>query len=130
MEILYSLIQDRLTEMWWSREGHVNPSNRKEVDLDATETLMQKLPLHQQRYILKVASENCGVGTMLQAWSFQETAECQRWTHAQEDTLHIQRCNGHAADQVFLQSVKTLDKYLTPTQTRPDLHEAILYCIQ
>jgi hypothetical protein len=116
--------------MWWSREGHVITSNRKEVDSDATAALMKQLPLHRRQYVTKVVSKNCRVGTTLQAWSFQETAECPRCNHKQENTLHVQRCNGHEAEKVFLQSVSMVDNYPTETQTRPDLHEVIMYCIQ
>jgi hypothetical protein len=130
VKTLYSLIQDQITETWWSREGHISSVVKKEIDYDATEMMMERLQLHQRRYVTKTASENCGVGTTLLKWKFQDTAECPRCSHPQEDTVHIQQCEGHDADLTFLKSVQTMGKFLSETQTRPDLQDAIIECLQ
>jgi hypothetical protein len=93
--------------------------------------MMQNLPTHRRRYVTKVASENCGVGTTLQAWAFQANAQCPRCEHPEESTLHVQQCNGYEAEKVFLNSVKNINNYLINNmQTRPDLQDAIIHCLE
>jgi hypothetical protein len=123
-------MQDGVTDMWWSREGHLQAKKHREVDREATEAMMQSLPTHCRQYITKVASENCGVGTTLQAWSFQTNAQCPRCEHPEENMLHVPQCNGYKAEKIFLKSVKNIDSYLINMQTRLDLHDVIIHCLQ
>jgi hypothetical protein len=129
-KILYSIMQDRSTEMWWTREQHIHKEAKALVDYDAVQDVMQQLSLPHRHYVTKVASENCGVGTTLVEWRLQTSAKCPRCSHTHNTTQHVQRCQGYAAQQSFTQSMEKLEKYLSKEGTRPDFQEAVIHCLQ
>jgi hypothetical protein len=116
--------------MWWIRERHILHEAQAIIDFDAVEDAMHHLSIPRRRYVTKVASENCGVGTTLVEWKYQQNAACPRCPHQQETTQHIQRCQGYAANTIFSRSIDSLQAFLTKEATRPDLHDAIVQCIQ
>jgi hypothetical protein len=128
--ILYSCMQDPITDMWWTREGHVPVEAAKLIDYTATADTMKQLPQPRRRYVTKTASENCGVGRTLVEWKFQTNAKCPRCAHDMETTLHVQQCQGHAADAVFQTNLSKVQAYLEDENTRPDIQDAILECIK
>jgi hypothetical protein len=115
--------------MWWTREQHIQKDAKALVDYEAVQDVMQHLSLPRRRYVTKVASENCGVGTTLVEWKFQTSAKCPRCSHRYETTQHVHQCRGYAAHQSFTQSVEKLGKYLSNECTRPDLQEAVIHCL-
>jgi hypothetical protein len=128
--ILYSAFQDPITDMWWRREGHISPEAYDEIDYDATEETMCSLTATQRKYITKTASENYGVGTTLVDWKHQADAVCPRCKHQVETPVHVQRCEGYAAGDIFQKSIANLEEFLTEEDTRPDLQDAIIQCIK
>ncbi|MGL5936607.1 MAG: hypothetical protein ACRCZI_13415, partial [Cetobacterium sp.] len=127
---LYSIMQDVETNIWWMRENHISPQAHAIIDYEAVEDVMKQLKGPRRRYVTKVASENCGVGSTLQAWKFQTNAGCPRCEHELETTRHVQQCQGYAANTAFSQNMTKVQQFLTREQTRPDVHEAIVGCIQ
>jgi len=127
---LYGLIQNPITHQWWIRNGHISQQAHDSIDWMATEQFMRKLPANRRRWVTKTASENCGVGTTLVQWKMQKDAICPRCGNPQETTKHVTRCSGHGADAVFHEALSKVDKYLQRTDTRPDLHDAILHCLK
>jgi hypothetical protein len=123
-------MQDQATDMWWIREKHISHEAHATIDYDAVEDVMQHLSIPRRQYVTKVASENCGVGTTLMEWKFQQTSTCPRCPQEKETTQHIQQCQGHNANSSFNQSIDKLQAYLTKEETHPDLHDAIIQCIQ
>jgi hypothetical protein len=63
-------------------------------------------------------------------WKFQQNAICPRCPHQLETTQHVQQCQGYAANTTFNQSLDRLQAFLTKETTRPDLHDAIIHCLQ
>ncbi|MGL5934842.1 MAG: hypothetical protein ACRCZI_04390, partial [Cetobacterium sp.] len=129
-KLLYAIMQDRSTQMWWLREQHIKPATKKLVDYEAVQDAMQHLSLPRRRYVTKVASENCGVGTTLVEWKYQISAKCPRCSHEHETTQHVQQCRGYAAHHSFTQSMEKLEKYLTNEITSPDVQEAVTHCLK
>ena len=125
-KILYALIHDPITEMWWTRNGHATHPAQAVTDWNATESAMHHLPLARRRWVTKQASENCGVGTTLLEWKHQPSAECPRCACQHETTAHVQRCIGHAATAHYNKSLTSVTAYLTKEKTRPDVQDAIL----
>jgi hypothetical protein len=110
---LYPLMQDQVSDMWWLREHHISQEAQAIIDYDAVEDVMQHLSIPRRRYVTKVASENCGVGTTLVEWKYQQTATCPRCPQERETTQHVQQCQGHAANTSFNQSMDKLQAFLT-----------------
>jgi hypothetical protein len=127
---LYPMMQDYDTDMWWIRNGHISQQAHAVIDYDAVDDAMQHLSIPRRRYVTKVASENCGVGTTLVEWKYQAAATCPRCPYEQETTLHVQQCQGYAATTSFNQSMEKLQTFLTNKNTRPDLQDAIIQCLQ
>jgi hypothetical protein len=127
---LYPLMQDQVTDMWWTRERHITHEAHAIIDYNAVEDAMQQLSIPRRRYVTKVASENCGVGSTLLEWKYQQTATCPRCPQECETTQHVQQCQGYAANASFNQSIDKLQEFLTNEVTRPDLQDAIVQCIQ
>jgi hypothetical protein len=73
---LYPIMQDYVSDMWWIRNQHISQEAHAVIDYDAVEDAMQHLSIPRRRYVTKVASENCGVGTTLVEWKYQSAATC------------------------------------------------------
>jgi hypothetical protein len=71
---LYDLLQDRPTQMWWVWHGHLPKEHLDKVDWYGTEYFMVSLPPAKRRWVTKTASHNCGVGTTLVQWNYQDDA--------------------------------------------------------
>jgi hypothetical protein len=127
---LYALIQDPISQMWWVRHGHSTYAAHQLTDWCATKALMTSLPLPRRRYVTKTASENCGVGTTKLAWKFQSHSNCPRCPHPTENTLHVQRCQGHGADILWNESIKSFSSYMDKHKTHPGIKHALVYCLQ
>ncbi len=124
-DALYSLILSPRTKRWWVRHKHLKAEAFDDVDWDATEELMHKLPFSRRRWIVKHASENCGVGVTLQNWKYQMDAKCPRCACDREDTRHVLLCRGQGADEIFQKSLETLSKDLARAKTDPDITTAV-----
>lgn len=116
---LYAIIQDPVTHQWWVRHNHTTATAQALTDWDATEAMMKALPLPRRRWVTKNASENCGVGTTMVKWRLKESAECPRCTCPEEDTAHVQRCNGNGAKDVWTTSMESFKKYMEKEFTHP-----------
>jgi hypothetical protein len=129
IKTLYSIIQDPVTQQWWVRNNHVKEAASNLADWEATADLLQHLPLPRRRWVTKTASHNCGVGTTLQLWNFQDHSTCPRCT-ATEDTTHVYQCTGHNATEIWNKSIDRLQTYLTTQHTDPELATCLIDCLQ
>jgi hypothetical protein len=96
---LYDLLQDGPTQMWWVWHGHLPKEHLDDVDWYGTECFMVSLPPAKRCWVTKTASHNCGVGTTLVQWNYQDDAACPR-CGAPESTLHMYGCRGVPALEV------------------------------
>lgn len=126
---LYSVIQTPITTAWWIRHKVYTEEASQLIDYDATERLMHKLPFSRRRWIMKHASENCGVGATLLKWEYQTDAKCPRCNHPAEDTRHVLLCQGTDANEVFQQSIDTLKTTMEAIDTDPDILHTIVRCL-
>ncbi|CAB9529200.1 hypothetical protein SEMRO_2425_G327270.1 [Seminavis robusta] len=65
---LYSIIQDPISQNWWIRHNDIPPQLSSELDWSSSADATSKLPPSKQKWALKSASANCGVGTTLMEW--------------------------------------------------------------
>ena len=125
---LYNTICDPITQQWWVRNEHTSEQADSLIDWPATKMIMQQLPTNHRRWVTKHASENCGVGTTLVEWKQQQDPSCPRCDQP-ETTEHVMCCTGYEANDVWDKSIDKLQNYLTDTNTRPEISDAILHCL-
>jgi hypothetical protein len=87
--------------------------------------MMSQLTPAERHFITKNASNYCGVGTTLVQWKFQADATCPR-CGAVEDGIHVYRCRGSDADEVWNKNLQKLAEYMSKSETDPKLQDALL----
>jgi hypothetical protein len=127
-ERLYELLQDNTSQMWWVRHGIVKKESMNDIDWDGTKDMMHHLTPSERHFVTKHASLNCGIGTTLVAWKFQDDANCPR-CGAREDSIHVYRCQGREASATWESNLQKLRTFLTDTQTDPNIQVALTSCL-
>jgi hypothetical protein len=125
---LYDLLQKRPTQMWWVRHERLPKDHLDNVDWYGTERFMVSLPPAKCCWVTKTASHNCGVGTTLLHWKYQDDAACPG-CGAPKTTLHMYWCNGEDADTVWDSSMEKVSSYLDKSHTDPSLSSALIICL-
>jgi hypothetical protein len=75
---LYTCVQDPQTQFFWRRKEFFPTPVVPLIVWDTTATAMTRLRQRERQWVTKTASENCGVGTTLVEWKFQDTAHYPR----------------------------------------------------
>ena len=122
---LYGLIMDPITQMWWVRHDRFPLAAKDTIDWQACAEGVPALKPSRRRWITKHASANCGVGTTLVKWKYQDDDKCPR-CNAPEDTTHVLRCQGAGANDVWNESMAKLTEYLVESKTHPDIQHALV----
>ena len=126
---LYGLITDDSSQYWWVRHNNIPENALNDINWDAMENGMAKLPPARRRWTTKMAAQECGIGTTLARWGHQDDAKCPR-CNANEDSTHVYQCKGCGADMVWESSINRVDDYLTKTSTHPDIQQCIIDGLQ
>jgi len=116
---------DHVTQMWWVRHKRFPLEAKETIDWKACSEGMPALKPSRRCWITKHASANCGVGTTLVKWKYQDDDKCPR-CNASEDTAHVLRCQAEGANEVWSESMAKLTTYLVESRTHPDLQRALL----
>jgi hypothetical protein len=122
---LYAAIQEPITTMFWIRHGRFTPDDVSNIDWDCCDRGMQSLSAEGRHWITKHASENCGIGTTLVKWKFQDDDHCPR-CNQKEDSTHIFQCHGEGADAIWQDNIHKLTTFLVENLTHPELQDALL----
>jgi len=122
---LYGLIMDPITQMWWVSNNRFLLEAKETINWKACLEGMSALTPSRRRWITKHASANCGVGTTLVKWKYQDDDKCPR-CNASEDTAHVIQCQAEGANEVWSESMAKLTTYLVASRTHPDLQRALL----
>ncbi|CAB9522815.1 hypothetical protein SEMRO_1344_G264710.1 [Seminavis robusta] len=125
---LYSIIQDPISQNWWIRHNHIPPHLSTELDWSSSADATARLPLSKQKWALKSASANCGVGTTLVEWGYQQDAQCPRCGEL-ESTAHVFRCRGEGANEIWTKGIHQLQVYLDNNMTNPRLSSLLVDCL-
>ncbi len=123
---LYYLLQSDDTHQWWFRNDFIAEELEDIIDFHGLSHSMPSLPRPLQHWCSKTASRNCGIGTTLEHWDFQDDSVCPRCAHPTEDAAHVSQCRGQGADEVFSASMKKLQVFFDDTSTCPDIQDAIV----
>lgn len=90
---------------------------------------MTSLPHNSRRWVTKHASDECGMGTTLVKWKFQDDDKCPRCGES-EMGLHVSQCRMSGADATWQHNWSALITKLDNLETHPLLQETLLHCIQ
>ena len=74
---LYHIIHDPETLQYWCKDHHnmtarLSKDSVVEIDWEGSAKLFENIPFSRRRWNVKHASENCGVGSTLQLWEWQD----------------------------------------------------------
>jgi hypothetical protein len=78
--LLYTCVQDPQTQFFWRRKHFVPTHIAPLIPWDTTAKAKTRLCQRERQWVTKTASENCGVGTTLVEWKFQDHAQCPRYS--------------------------------------------------
>jgi hypothetical protein len=67
----------------------------------------------------------CGVGKFMSRWKKRDSTACPRCGNF-EDSIHVWKCHGCNADQVWSDSIDKLRQWMEDQDTDPDLGELLL----
>ena len=112
-------------QLYWIRHKHFSFDAQLAIDWGTCAAGMQALQPARRRWIAKHASSNCGVGTTLVKWKYQDDDRCPR-CGVPEDTTHVLRCTAKGANEVWNESILKLTAYLQKTHTHPGIQESLL----
>ena len=125
---LYELLQDPVTQSYWTRHHRFTRPRREDIDWDSVQSAMQRLPPARRKWITKQASENCGVGKTLLEWKFQTDDACPR-CGSPEDTQHVLQCQGAGANENWMSNMCKLEASLTKLNTDPAIQTSLILCL-
>jgi hypothetical protein len=87
------------------------------VDWDAVEKVMNDFPEMFQLWAAKHMSHFCGTGRMQLICGFWDHSRCPHCQQDNETTMHILFCNGHGANQEWINHVTNLSVWLIEVDT-------------
>ena len=128
-DVLYNTICGPITRSWWARHGHISQPASQSIDWEVSGLTMAAIPQWLQQWVTKTASENCGVGTTLVAWQYQDDAKCPRCGHPLETTSHVSQCQAQGAADVWRDSMDKVEQYLGNSNTDPRIQLALLQAL-
>lgn len=126
---LYELMQDPITIDWWVRHERFSAVAADLIDWHENKKSLKSTPLGIRRWATKHASHNCGCGQTLVKWKKQDDDRCPRCGET-EDTDHAIKCTARGAEELWRESIKTIETALEKLQTDPAIGRIILLHIQ
>jgi hypothetical protein len=122
---LYSVIQNPISTMYWVRHKRITQADIPKIDWEACKLNMKSLRQNERRWVTKHSSEECGVGTTLVHWKYQDDARCPR-CNQNEDTEHVIKCTDQEATNIWNEHLTGIEQYLFSTDTDPSIIRCIV----
>jgi hypothetical protein len=119
-QALYDYCFSKRTKAYWSKKHNLTTELITNINWDACQQALHKLPFGKRRWLLKHATGFCGVGKMEQRRGNQDHAECPSCGQF-EDAIHVARCKGTGTDVVFELAVQKLEITMGEKFTAPDI---------
>jgi hypothetical protein len=117
---LYDHVFSDRTKAYWSKKHNIKPELITNINWDACQQSLKRLPFGKRRWLLKHATGFCGVGKMEQIRGNQDHAECPRCGQF-EDAPHVVRCTGTGTDMIFEVAVQKLELKMGDSFTAPEI---------
>ena len=122
---LYEFTFGDRTRAYWHRKHSITPDLIKNINWDACDYALSKLPFGKRRWLLKHITGFCGIGTRALKRRHQDHDECPRCGE-REDIPHIVKCKGNGTNEVFTLALQDLALRMTTLYTEPDIQRAII----
>jgi hypothetical protein len=119
-QALYDHCFSKRTKAYWSKKNNLTAELITNINWEACQKSLSKLPFGKRRWLLKHATGFCGVGKMEERRGNQDHAECPR-CGLFEDAPHVVRCKGTETDVIFEVAVQKLEIEMGDKFTAPDI---------
>ena len=86
---------------------------------------MSELDTEKRRWMTKHSTGWCAVNRNMVRWKFDTFAACPRCGHKEETPLHVWRCQGSSAREIWDDKEKGLVKWMARRKTCPAIMQAI-----
>ena len=104
---------------WWAECQIRNGKQAVNVDFHNIGLAFSSLSILEKIFVMKQAHGTCGVGTWMVKWKESTTAACPRCGYANEDMIHVWKCQKSAKWGVVLSKWKQwLRKHNCPEKDR------------
>ena len=123
--VLYRRIMLLKTTSWWAKQGRLSELSREIVDWEVVGQSMRLLAPSRRIWVTKHASGNCGISKTLFRWNLQSDPMCPRCLTAQEDSLHVFRCEHESNMEPKQKMISAIKKFLNESGTSPDIAVAM-----
>jgi predicted nucleic-acid-binding Zn-ribbon protein len=122
---LYNYVfSQRFIEYWSKKKHNIKAELITNINWDACQSSLNKLPFGKRRWLLKHATRFCGIGKMEKIKGNQEHEDCPRCGQV-EDTIHVVRCKGTGTEKIFELAVHNLEVMLCDKFRAPRIKTAI-----
>ena len=82
---------------------------------------MKETKRTRRHWVVKHSSGFCATGKMMKRWKQQLSSKCPRCDEPVEDELHVWRCQGEGAADIWLESIRKLRSWMMKSKTLPNL---------
>ena len=116
----------KAVEYWITKRKRFNTTNFFRVDWEANKDAMESVSVTRRHWVTKFQSGICGTGRMMKIWKQRVIDNCPRCGSNNETTTHILQCPCKSAQEVWDQSLLTLEEWLKYKKTCPDLRRLLM----
>ena len=111
---------------FWQTREQLTDEAMDNIHWKALGKAIRKAPQGTQRWILKQATGQCGVGRMLLRRKYNDHGRCPRCGEEDETTKHVLRCKDPRSTSQWRTGLTKLNHWMTRADTQPILQAAII----
>ena len=115
---------------YWIESKRIPFDSIEDIDWTCVERSIKSLPCSKRKWLVKHASDNCGVGKTMVKWKFQESAECSLCRIEEEDAKHVLQCKSQVATQQRQHGLNEIKKWMDNHNTHPEITKIIITAAQ
>ena len=119
-QAVYDHVFSKKTKDYWSAKHHLSAEMITNINWDACQSSLLKLPFGKRRWLIKHATGFCGVGKMEKRRGNRDHDDCPRCGKP-EDAPHVVRCQGTGTDDIFEAAVSKLELTMGDRFTAPEI---------
>ncbi len=122
---IYDYISASSMMSFWEKKRKLTHDTFFCVDWDSIHKASSTSTKHTTRWINKHATGICGTNNNLLLWKQRDDDTCPRCDQP-ESSIHVWRCQGCGANELWTQHLSNLEKWLESQHTAPMLQYALL----
>ena len=123
---LYTTIYPNILPYWIKKHGLSDQAVDEIIEWEPIRRQMNRLPLGEQRWLVKHSTGHCGTGKMAVLRGHQDRSNCPRCDEPGEDTMHVVTCQHPTAQDQWILSNRRLNKWMIKHKTDPHLRIQLL----